>query len=163
MSWGNKEVVTVAGTFTVSGSQIVGATGALSAVSPGNSVYATGATGPISAGFLGVVKSKDQYNSIVTLHAPVAGATAPVSGVGIFASQIPAFVHPSNANSVFFVDTTEMNVPSNKKGQGHAGWVQVKTGSGGRAGRKIVETLVAMGVPQSISGDREDTEFLPNS
>jgi len=158
MSWGNKEVVTVAETFKVSGSQIIGATGALSAVNPGNSVYSTGATGPLSAGFLGVVKTKNEHNSIVTLHKPVAGATAPVSGVGIFVSQIPTFVDPTKANSVFFVDTTEMGVAANKKGQ-HAGWVQVKTGSGGRAGRKIVETLVAMGVPQSTSGDREDTEF----
>jgi len=50
---------------------------------------------------------------------------------------------------VFGVDTTEQGVSSNPRG-GHAGWVVVKTGSGGRNGRKHVETLVAMG---SMTGD----------
>lgn len=50
---------------------------------------------------------------------------------------------------VFGVDTTEQGVSSNPRG-GHAGWVIVKTGSGGRNGRKHVETLVAMG---SMTGD----------
>lgn len=50
---------------------------------------------------------------------------------------------------LFGVDTTEQGVAGNPKG-GHAGWVTVKTGSGGRAGRVQVETLVAMG---SMSGD----------
>jgi len=50
---------------------------------------------------------------------------------------------------VFGVDTTEQGVSSNPRG-GHAGWVIMKTGSGGRAGRKHVETLVAMG---SMTGD----------
>lgn len=40
---------------------------------------------------------------------------------------------------------------------GHAGWVLRKTGSGGRAGRVQVETLVAMG---SMSGDAEDTVYV---
>ena len=50
---------------------------------------------------------------------------------------------------VFGVDTTEQNVANNPKG-GHAGWVLLTTGSGGRSGRKHVETLVAMG---SMTGD----------
>ena len=50
---------------------------------------------------------------------------------------------------VFGVDATEQSVAANPKG-GHAGWVIVKTGSGGRNGRKHVETLVAMG---SMTGD----------
>jgi hypothetical protein len=50
---------------------------------------------------------------------------------------------------VFGVDTTEQGVAANPKG-GHAGWVLLKTGSGGRAGRTHVETLVAMG---SMTGD----------
>ena len=50
---------------------------------------------------------------------------------------------------VFGVDTTEQGVAANPKG-GHAGWVLLKTGSGGRNGRKHVETLVAMG---SMTGD----------
>ena len=50
---------------------------------------------------------------------------------------------------VFGVDTTEQGVAANPKG-GHAGWVLMTTGSGGRSGRKHVETLVAMG---SMTGD----------
>ena len=50
---------------------------------------------------------------------------------------------------VFGVDTTEQGVTANPKG-GHAGWVLLKTGSGGRSNRKHVETLVAMG---SMTGD----------
>lgn len=50
---------------------------------------------------------------------------------------------------VFGVDTTEQGVAANPKG-GHAGWVKVTTGTGGRAGRTHVETLVAMG---SMTGD----------
>ncbi len=50
---------------------------------------------------------------------------------------------------VFGVDATEQSVGANPKG-GHAGWVLLTTGSGGRAGRKHVETLVAMG---SMTGD----------
>jgi hypothetical protein len=50
---------------------------------------------------------------------------------------------------VFGVDATEQGVAANPKG-GHAGWVLLTTGSGGRANRKHVETLVAMG---SMTGD----------
>jgi hypothetical protein len=50
---------------------------------------------------------------------------------------------------VFGVDATEQSVAANPKG-GHAGWVLLTTGSGGRNGRKHVETLVAMG---SMTGD----------
>lgn len=38
----------------------------------------------------------------------------------------------------------------------HAGWVNRIVGSGGRAGRVMMETLVAMG---SMTGDAEDTAF----
>lgn len=50
---------------------------------------------------------------------------------------------------VFGVDATEQSVVANPKG-GHAGWNLVTTGSGGRAGRVQVDTLVAMG---SMTGD----------
>lgn len=53
---------------------------------------------------------------------------------------------------VFGVDDKEQQVVSVAKG-GHAGWVLRKTGSGGRAGRVHVETLVAMG---SMTGDGSD-------
>ena len=51
------------------------------------------------------------------------------------------------------VDTTEARA---KNVNGHAGWVLRTVGSGGRSGRVIEETLVAMG---SMTGDSEDTVY----
>jgi len=59
------------------------------------------------------------------------------------------------AIGVFGVDTAEKSntATSANTAGGHAGWVLRKQGSGGRAGRIHVETLVAMG---SIYGDSSD-------
>jgi hypothetical protein len=55
----------------------------------------------------------------------------------------------SDLDSTVGIDAAEQtNVPSAQ----HAGWVQTTEGSGGRAGRTISETLVAMG---SMSGDND--------
>lgn len=51
------------------------------------------------------------------------------------------------------VDTTEARA---KNVNGHAGWVLRTVGSGGRSGRVLEETLVAMG---SMSGDSEDVVY----
>jgi hypothetical protein len=59
-----------------------------------------------------------------------------------------AFFTGSNVG-IFGVDTTEQGVAGNAKG-GHAGWVIRTAGTGGRAGRVHIETLVAMG---SMTGD----------
>ena len=59
-----------------------------------------------------------------------------------------AFFSGSNVG-VFGVDTTEQGVTANPHG-GHAGWVIRTAGTGGRAGRVHVETIVAMG---SMTGD----------
>lgn len=61
---------------------------------------------------------------------------------------------------VFGVDAAEMAVASNPHG-GHAGWVIRTEGTGGRAGRIHIETLVAMG---SMTGDggavaNDDVQF----
>lgn len=61
---------------------------------------------------------------------------------------------------IFGVDTTEQGVSANPHG-GHAGWVIRTAGTGGRAGRVHVETLVAMG---SMTGDggavaNDDVQF----
>lgn len=57
----------------------------------------------------------------------------------------------------FGVDTAEQEA-SRAAGPraAHAGWVVRKVGSGGRAGRVMMETLVAMG---SMTADAEDTGF----
>jgi hypothetical protein len=56
-----------------------------------------------------------------------------------------AFITGANTG-IFAVDTTEQSVSATKATHPqHAGWVLVKGGTGGRAGRVQVETLVAMG------------------
>lgn len=47
-------------------------------------------------------------------------------------------------DGVFGVTAAEQNTAGAVKG-GHAGWVLQRTGTGGRAGRTHVETIVAMG------------------
>jgi hypothetical protein len=67
----------------------------------------------------------------------------------------------SGANvGVFGVDATEQGSSSNPDG-GHAGWVIRTAGTGGRAGRVHIETIVAMG---SMTGDggavaNDDVQF----
>lgn len=61
------------------------------------------------------------------------------------------------AIGVFGADVNEMSnvsVSSANTAGGHAGWILRKEGTGGRAGRVHVETLVAMG---SIYGDADAT------
>jgi len=64
---------------------------------------------------------------------------------------------------VFGVDTDEQAASANNAG-GHAGWILRTEGSGGRAGRVHVETLVAMG---SMTGDgsasANDDVIFPDS
>ena len=63
---------------------------------------------------------------------------------------------------VFGVDTTEQGVSATTANHAqHAGWVLRKAGTGGRAGRVQLETLIAMG---SMTGDgsasaNDDTIF----
>lgn len=84
---------------------------------------------------------------------------AVASGVGLSANGFTAFndaqtlADGATTVQVFGVDTSEQQATI--KG-GHAGWVLHTTGTGGRAGRTMVETLVAMG---SMSGDAEDTAY----
>ena len=62
----------------------------------------------------------------------------------LYANNTPNAFVTGQTVGVFGVDTTEQSVTANPKG-GHAGWNLVRTGSGGRANRVQVETLVAMG------------------
>jgi hypothetical protein len=63
---------------------------------------------------------------------------------------------------LFAVDTTEQGVSATKANHPqHAGWVLVRQGSGGRAGRYQTETLVAMGSMGSdpTSGANDNVVF----
>lgn len=72
------------------------------------------------------------------------GGSPTQSGLTMYANtQTSAFITDQKVG-VFGVDVTEQGIAGNPKG-GHSGWNLVKTGTGGRAGRTHVETLVAMG------------------
>lgn len=96
-------------------------------------------------------------NSDANTSAP---KNAVASGVGLSANGYTVFDDAQNIGEegnttvqLFGVDTNEQ---VNATKGGHAGWVMRTTGTGGRAGRVHVETLVAMG---SMSGDAEDTVY----
>ena len=70
-------------------------------------------------------------------------------------STVGATVSGNNISSAAVTVNLDGNDASNKGA--HAGWVLRKVGTGGRAGRVQVETLVAMG---SMTGDgADDTQF----
>ena len=97
-------------------------------------------------------------------NAPVFG---PTGGLGLTANTQQLYGNTTFATTdsvlgvngvaigVFGLDTNEMaNTASAANTAGaHAGWVLRKEGTGGRAGRIHVETLVAMG---SMTGDGSD-------
>lgn len=93
--------------------------------------------------------SNTDANTSAPQFAPAGGLGVSANGFTLYANTTAdAFVTGATVG-VFGVDTTEQSVATNPRG-GHAGWVLVTQGSGGRAGRKQVETLVAMG---SMTGD----------
>lgn len=100
-------------------------------------------------------------------NAPLQGGT---SGVGLTANtqQLYGNTTVATVNStlgvagqaigVFGVDAQEQTATAAQGG--HAGWNIRKVGTGGRAGRIQVETLVAMG---SVYGDGSDDTFYPDT
>jgi hypothetical protein len=89
------------------------------------------------------------------------GGSPTQSGLTLYANtQTSAFITNQKVG-VFGVDVTEQSVAGNPKG-GHAGWNLVKQGTGGRAGRVHVETLVAMGSMVNVSGGGSDGSATAN-
>lgn len=99
--------------------------------------------------------SLDQANN-APKHTIVAGVDA--NGEDLYGNTTQDVFVTGEAVGVFGVDTTEQGVASNPKG-GHAGWVLRTAGSGGRSGRVMIETLVAMG---SMSGDGDVGDPIAN-
>lgn len=93
--------------------------------------------------------SNTDANTSAPKFAPASGLGVSATGDALYANTTSDAFVSGLTLGVFGVDTTEQSVSANPKG-GHAGWVLVKQGSGGRAGRTHVETLVAMG---SMTGD----------
>ena len=100
-------------------------------------------------------------------NAPLNGGT---EGIGLVANTQQLYANTTLATQdttlgragmtigVFGVDAQEQRAEATQGG--HAGWVLRKTGSGGRAGRVHVETLVAMG---SMTGDGSDDTPYPDT
>ena len=69
----------------------------------------------------------------------------------------PKFLTATEKALTFGVDTAEMGAErSQGTAPAHAGWILRTEGTGGRAGRVFMETLVAMG---SVTGDLEDVKI----
>jgi hypothetical protein len=99
--------------------------------------------------------SNTDANTSAPKFAPAGGLGVSANGFTMFSNTTAdAFVTGATLG-VFGVDTAEQQATVTSQG-GHAGWVLRKTGSGGRAGRVSVETIVAMG---SMSGDAEDVVY----
>ena len=99
--------------------------------------------------------SNTDANTSAPKFAPAGGLGVSANGFTMFSNTTAdAFVTGATLG-VFGVDTSEQQATTTSQG-GHAGWVLRKTGSGGRAGRVSVETIVAMG---SMSSDAEDVVY----
>ena len=104
--------------------------------------------------------SNTDANTSAPKFAAAGGYGVSANGFSLYVTNTAIGLGGTGNVSVMGVDTTEQRVAGNPKG-GHAGWVLVKRGTGGRAGRIQVETLVAMG---SMTGDgsasaNDDTTF----
>ena len=99
--------------------------------------------------------SQDRANN-APQYTIVAGVDA--NGEELYGNTTQDIFVTGQAVGVFGVDTTEQGIAANPKG-GHAGWVKVTTGSGGRAGRVQVEALVAM---VSMTGDGDVGDPVAN-
>lgn len=82
-----------------------------------------------------------------------AAASAPTFTVDVTNGNTGIQAFEATPTGTWGVDATEARA---KNVNGHAGWVLRTVGSGGRSGRVIEETLVAMG---SMTGDSEDTVY----
>lgn len=156
-SWGNKDKISIAGTYNLSNAGMLGIAGAsgfaASAVKPGDSVV----VGTLEY----IVKSVIGATGMTVETTGFGGATGlpTQSGATVYIQQKPKYVENlTERRKIFGVDTTEMGVAASK-GAGHAGWVKNTVGSGRRSGRIIRETLVAMGVPAATMNDAEDIKY----
>lgn len=95
-------------------------------------------------------------NSDIAVLSQVKRATSTAEETSLY-GNVTADVYVANVTiGQFGMDASEMSAAQGNAHPQHAGWVLRTVGSGGRAGRVMYETLVAMG---SMSGDGEDAIF----
>lgn len=106
--------------------------------------------------------SNTDANTSAPKFAAAGGYGVSANGFSLYVTNTAIGLGGTGNVSVMGVDATEQTAANNATRHGaHAGWVLVKRGTGGRAGRIQVETLVAMG---SMTGDgsasaNDDTTF----
>ena len=94
--------------------------------------------------------SNTDANTSAPKNAVAAGLGVSANGYTLFDNTTTDAYVPGIALGVFGVSNDEQQVVNQSIHGAHAGWNLVKQGTGGRAGRVQVETLVAMG---SMYGD----------
>ena len=93
------------------------------------------------------------------------GGSPVQDGLTLYANTTTSAFITGAKVGVFGVDVTEQGLANNKTTHGaHAGWNLVTQGTGGRAGRVHVETLVAMGsmlaTTDGSASANDDTTFV---
>lgn len=165
MLWGNKDDKTSTGTIAIDAAgAVTGTTTAFTTEARVGDYIVDDATGEHYL----ITAIADDTNA--TVIAGVAGATLSVVSAGqayslnekpksVTVAEVPTANH-GDPELVFGVDTGEQAAARANGTRGaHAGWVRRTVGTGGRAGRVHVETLVAM---SNISGDADDDIEIPD-
>jgi len=165
MLWGNKDDKTSTGTIAIDAAgAVTGTTTAFTTEARVGDYIVADATGEHYL----ITSITD--NTTATVVAGVAGATLTAVTAGaqyslnekpksVTTAEVPTADH-GDPELVFGVDTGEQAAARANGTRGaHAGWVRRTEGTGGRAGRVHVETLVAM---SSISGDAADDTEIPD-
>ena len=96
---------------------------------------------------------------------------AVAGGLGVSANGLTLYANTTTGAyvsgakvGVFGVDSSEIGLASNKANKpAHTGWVLVKQGTGGRAGRVQTEVLVAGGMSADASGSANDNLVFANT
>ena len=106
--------------------------------------------------------SNTDANTSAPKFAVAGGKGVAANGFTLFANTTADVFVDGAAIGVFGVDTVEQGVAANPKG-GHAGWVLRTEGTGGRAGRVHIETIVAMGSMTGDGGADPDSDGGPDA
>lgn len=171
--WGKKDRAAVTGTVVLTqNSAVVAANSAsalLSEVKPGDAIFlSTANTAPGTTTRYKVLSVAN--NTSLTLETAYTATTN--AAATIYVQQSPKDLRTTYAGSslvnkraIAGVDTTEAQVVANRaKGLKTPGWVNYVEGSGGRSGRKQVETLaVVRGMTQAVASDANDDDVVADA
>jgi hypothetical protein len=108
--------------------------------------------------------STTDANTGAPKYAVAGGLGVAANGSTLYANTTVGAYVPGVSVGVFGVDATEIALPANKANKpAHTGWVLVKTGTGGRAGRVQTEVLVAGGMGPDVQAAANDNVLFANT